>query len=152
MTSHSDLSSQKSTLATYNFNLYYTTTYMHFKCPLFQGRGGNFLLHSYILYNFVWECNYILWIKNMQSKSKFLFRLLNVKNERENKRFSQILGHRIEKKINVYEISRSGWIICLLFFTKTVASFFKTNDKYVYFFLLSRKYTELLIFRGGNLD
>ena len=129
MTSHSDLSSQKSTLATYNFNLYYTTTYMHFKCPLFQGRGGNFLLHSYIFYNFVWECNYILWIKNMQSKSKFLFRLLNVKNERENKRFSQILRHRIEKKILmlciiVYKISRSGWII-YYFLPKLLLPFLK---------------------------
>ena len=150
MTSHSDLSSQKSTFSylQFQFVLYY---YIYaFKCPLFQGRGGNFLLHSYILYNFVWECNYILWIKNMQSKSKFLFRLLNVKNVRENKRFFHILRHQIEKKYCLWNISLR--MNHLLFFTKIAASFFKTNDKYVYFFLLSRKYTELLIFRGGNLD
>ena len=87
----------------------------------------------------------------MQSKSKFLFRLLNVKNERENKRFSQILRHRIEKKLMFMKYLAPDESFTI-FFTKTVASFFKTNDKYVYFFLLSRKYTELLIFRGGNLD
>ena len=79
----------------------------------------------------------------MQSKSKFLFRLLNVKNERENKRFSQILRHRIEKKLMFMKYLAPD---------ESFTIFYQTNDKYVYFFLLSRKYTELLIFRGGNLD
>ena len=79
----------------------------------------------------------------MQSKSKFLFRLLNVKNERENKIFSQILRHRIEKKLMFMKYLAPD---------ESFTIFYQTNDKYVYFFLLSRKYTELLIFRGGNLD